>query len=233
MTLAQKHSWSDIRDVIHSRILDATYRPGDKVPRDEDLALELGCARTTVHRAMRALAENGIVERRRKGGTIVSQNPVTRTRLDIPVTRLEIEASGARYAYHMVDCQHRHVPPAVAAVMGLAEREEMMQIMALHLSDGKPFIFEDRWISLKTVPEIVSVDLKRQSANEWLVHNRPYNKCAVQIYAEAVTSDLAEQMHVVNGTALLCLERTTWLNDAPITHVRATTAPGYRLSTTG
>ncbi|TLP48742.1 UTRA domain-containing protein [Cohaesibacter sp. CAU 1516] len=232
MTSDQKHSWSDIRELIHSRILDATYRPGDKLPRDEDLALELGCARTTVHRAMRSLAESGIVERRRKGGTIVCTDPVTRTRLDIPVTRLEVEMSGAVYAYHMVDCRHLLAPGSVTAVMGLVEREVMLNIKALHLSDGKPFIYEDRWISLETVPEILKVDLKRQNANEWLVRNRPYNRCSVQLYAEAALGEIAEQMLVAPGSALLHIERTTWLNDAPITHVRATTAPGYRLSTT-
>ena len=208
-------------------------RPGDKLPRDEDLAIEFGCARTTVHRAMRSLAENGTVERRRKGGTIVSKEPVTRTRLDIPVTRLEIEKSGAFYAYHMVECQHVLSPPTVSAIMGLVEREEMLNIKAVHLADGKPYIYEDRWISLKTVPEILEVDLKRQNANEWLVRNRPYNKCSVQIFAEEADADIAEQMQVKAGTALLNIERTTWLNDAPITYVRATTAPRYRLSTSG
>nr|WP_321444166.1 GntR family transcriptional regulator [uncultured Cohaesibacter sp.] len=231
MSIDHKHSWSDIRELIHSRILDGTYGPGDKLPRDEDLALELGCARTTVHRAMRSLAEGGIVDRRRKGGTIVCTAPVTRTRLDIPVTRLEVEASGAVYGYHMVDCQRLLAPTAVTAVMGLVEREEMLNIRALHLSDGRPFIYEDRWISIKTVPEILNVDLKRQNANEWLVRNRPYNRCSVQLYAEVALGEIAEQMNVVPGAALLNIERTTWLNDAPITQVRATTAPGYRLLT--
>lgn len=232
MTIEQKHSWSDIRELIHSRILDGTYGPGDKLPRDEDLAHELGCARTTVHRAMRSLAEGGVVERRRKGGTIVCKDPVTRTRLDIPVTRLEVEDSGAVYAYHMVKCHTVMAPASVAAVMGLSECEDMLNIRALHLSDDEPFIYEDRWISLKTVPEILDVDLERQNANEWLVRNRPYNRCSVQLYAEAALGEIAEQMRVAPGSALLNIERTTWLNDAPITHVRATTAPGYRLLTT-
>ena len=142
-----------------------------------------------------------------------------------------MEASGAVYAYHMVDYQRLLAPAAVTAVMGLVEREEMLNIRALHLSDGRPFIYEDRWISINTVPEILKVDLKRQNANEWLVRNRPYNRCSVQLYAEAALGQIAEQMYVVPGAALLNIERTTWLNDAPITHVRATTAPGYRLLT--
>ena len=182
---------------------------------------------------MRSLADSGIIERRRKGGTIVRRNPITRAILDIPVTRLEIEQSGSIYGYHMIECRRLLSPVAISAVMELAEREEMLNVKALHLSDGRPYLFEDRWISLETVPEISGVDLKRQSANEWLVYNRPFSRCSVQIFAHQASKEDAAQMLVEKGSALLVLERTTWINDAPITHVQSITAPGYRLSTSG
>jgi GntR family histidine utilization transcriptional repressor len=59
--------------------------------RDEDIALELGCARTTVQRAMQDLSMAGLVERKRKGGTHVRTDPVTRATFDIPITRREVE----------------------------------------------------------------------------------------------------------------------------------------------
>lgn len=71
------------------------YKPGDKLPRDEDIAEELGCARSTVQRAMQDLNDAGIVERKRKSGTQVRPDPVTRATLDIPITRVEVRR-GAR-----------------------------------------------------------------------------------------------------------------------------------------
>ena len=68
MTLDTRLSWTDVRDQVRARILNRTYAPGDRLPRDEDIAQELGCARTTVHRAMQDLALSGLVERKRKGG---------------------------------------------------------------------------------------------------------------------------------------------------------------------
>ena len=41
-------SWTDVRDEIRARILSRTYAPGDKLPRDEDIAIELGCARIPI-----------------------------------------------------------------------------------------------------------------------------------------------------------------------------------------
>ena len=84
MSIGARHSWKDVRNHIRGQILDTTYRPGDKLPRDEDIAKELDCARSTVHRAMRSLAEDGMIERRRKGGTTVNPDPVDADYLENP-----------------------------------------------------------------------------------------------------------------------------------------------------
>ena len=230
MNAAARHSWTDIRDRVHARILDRSYRPGDKLPRDADLADEFGCARSTVHRAMRALADSGIVERRRRGGTTVRADPVFRATLDIPITRIEIESRGDAYSYHLISRQRLHSTPAIDAAFGLARSQAMLHVCALHLANGRPYVFEDRWISLRTVPEIEAVDLARQSANEWLVRNRPFNRCDVRIHAQASDRSDSARMKMPVGSAVLILERTTWINGSPITNVRAVTAPGYCLS---
>ena len=233
MSIGARHSWKDVRNHIRGQILDTTYRPGDKLPRDEDIAKELDCARSTVHRAMRSLAEDGMIERRRKGGTTVNPDPVTRTTLKIPITKIEIESRGHEYRHHLIGAEQLSATPSIAARFGLVEAGSFLKIRALHLADGRPYVFEDRWVSLDTVPEIQDVDLSETSANEWLVLNRPYSRCDVQIYASEAGEDEARFMDAKRGSALLVLERTTWIDDAPITHVRAVHAQGYRIVSGG
>lgn len=229
----QRQSWRDIRDHIHGQILDLTYRPGDKLPRDEDIARTLECARSTVHRAMRSLAEDGLIERRRKGGTTVRRDPVARTTLDIPIARAEVEARGQTYHHHLIGAEKEVAPPSVAARFGPDMAGSLLRIRALHLANGRPFMLEDRWVSLVTVPEMLSVNLGRISANEWLVHNRPFDRCDVQIFADRITDSEAQVMEVQAGGALLVLERMTFIDGAPITFVRVLHAPEYRLTSRG
>lgn len=229
MRTEARQTWRDVRDYIHGQILASKYRPGDKLPRDEDFAQELSCARTTVHRAMQSLVDDGVVERRRKGGTTVRSDPVTRTTLDIPITKVEIEARGHAYHHHLIDVCEDVPPPTVAARFGGADSGAALRIRALHLADGRPYVLEERWIALETVPEIRSVDLGTISANEWLVRNRPYNRCEVQIFADEISDHEVKYLEERPGSALLVLERTTWIDAAPITHVRAIHARGYRL----
>lgn len=228
---ADRQSWKDIRDRIRDQILDRTYAPGDKLPRDADIAEQFGCARTTVQRAMQDLSDTGLIERKRKGGTHVRADPVTRATLDIPITRLEVEESGAVYGYQLIDRQVLPTPREITAKFEQVNSKSMLRVQALHLADHKPHIFEDRWVSTETAPEILDVDLTRESANEWLVRNKPYTRFDLRIYAISANEETARMLATDPGSALLVIERTTWIGSEPITSVRSITIPGYQLLT--
>jgi len=231
LTRKLRLTWKDVRDLMQGRILDSTYAPGDKLPKDEDIANDLGCARSTVQRAMRSLADSGLVERRRKGGTRVRIDPVTRATFDIPIARLEVEKTGAVYGYQLVSLTNAMTPLPVAANFGLSAPTRMLRIEALHLTNQRPYIYEDRWVSTQTVPEIIDVDLEKTSANEWLVRNRPYSRCDIRCYATQANETYARLLDTRHKEALLVVERTTWIGDAPITSVKAVAIPGYQLVT--
>jgi GntR family histidine utilization transcriptional repressor len=231
LTREPRLSWKEVRDQIRAGILDRTYAPGDKLPRDADIAEEIGCARSTVQRAMHDLSDAGLVERKRRGGTHVRTDPVTRATVDIPITRREVERRGSIYGYHLIDQDYAEISREVAGKFEQSEPIQMMRVRALHLADHKPHIFEDRWICTDTVPEILNVDLSRESANEWLVRNKPYTRCDLRFYAISADLKTAENLNIEIGSALLVIERTTWIGTAPITLVKAYTAPGYELLT--
>ena len=160
MKITNRLSWKYVRDEIHHEILSGRYGPGDRLPRDADIANQLNCARSTVQRAMQDLSDIGLVERRRKGGTRVHPEPVTRATLDIPITRHEVEKKGARYGYQLIMQEEMSAPRTVLAAFELTSPVSMLRIEALHLSDNRPYMLEDRWVCLDTVPEIRDVDLK-------------------------------------------------------------------------
>lgn len=230
MIAQPRQSWTDVRDKIRARILNRTYAPGDKLPRDEDIAMEFGCARTTVHRAMQDLSQIGLVERKRKGGTQVRIDPVTRATLDIPITRREVEQRGSKYDYQLISRTIEDAPMTVMARFGIQQPVQMLHVKALHLADNRPYIFEDRWIDRQSCPEILAVDLTRESANEWLVRNKPYSRVDVRFYAMNAKGESARHLSTSAGSALLVIERTTWIAQDPITTVQAVAAPGYQLT---
>ena len=66
MTAGNPKGWGEIRVEVLRRIRERIWPPGELIPSEEALAVEFCCARATVNRALRELAEAGVLERRRK-----------------------------------------------------------------------------------------------------------------------------------------------------------------------
>ena len=103
-------NWQSVQTEVLRRIHARDWKPGDLIPNEADLALEFGCARTTVNRALRAVAESGLLDRRRKAGTRVAVQPVAKATLNIAVIRNEIEVRGQEYGSRLIT-RHEAVPP--------------------------------------------------------------------------------------------------------------------------
>ncbi len=221
--------WEDIRDEVLRRIRARHWAPGAAIPTEEALAQEWGVARATVNRALRELAGEGVLERRRKAGTRVALHPVRKATLDIPVTRREIEARGQRYGYRLLAQALAEPPPAVASRLGLPPGARLLHLECLHFADGRPVLLEDRWLNPEVAPDLP--DFHRISANEWLVAHVPWTTGDIAFSAGNATAAEARLLDLPEGAALFIVERTTWEGDCAVTWVRLAHAPGYRLHT--
>jgi len=227
------NNWQAIQEEVLRRIHAREWKPGDVIPNEADLAREFGCARATVNRALRSLAESGVLERRRKAGTRVALHPVTKATVDVPVIRREVEERGLDHGYERI-ARHDGAPAPLwtAAAMGLARGVPLLHVTGLHRADGAPYVYEDRWINIATVPEAKAQDFRRTSANEWLLTHAPYTHGDIAFTAMAADGEPAEHLEAAPGAPLFVIERTTWDGDRAITAVRLSYAPGHRVRTT-
>ncbi len=223
--------WQGIQDEVRRRIHSREWKPGSSIPNEADLAAEFGCARTTVNRALQALADAGLLERKRKAGTFVTLHPVRKATLDIPIIRHEIESRGQAYGYALLTCAQRQPPSDIRGRMQLRAGASALHVISLHLADGRAYVAEDRWINIKAVPAILDVDLEKQSANEWLVMNAPFTSGGIAFTAAAATSLEADVLGTETCQAVFVVERITWDHETAITSVRLTFSPGYRMQT--
>ena len=91
MVGTKRISYQDIKALALKRIRNKTWPPGSIMPGEVDLAEEFGCARATVNRAMRELADEGFIDRKRKAGTRIKSSPTRHAKFAIPLIRDEIE----------------------------------------------------------------------------------------------------------------------------------------------
>lgn len=223
--------WEDVREEVLRRIRARDWPPGEVIPGEEALAAEFGVARATVNRALRELAEAGLLERRRKAGTRVALLPVRKATLDISIIRQEVEARGEGYAHRVLAQRMEGISLAAAVRMGVPAGASMLFLETLHLAGGRPFAHEVRWLNPDVLPGRVVPDFGAVSANEWLVQNVAYATGDIAFSAEAATAAEAAALGIAAGDPVFVTERVTWTAEAPITFVRLLHGPGYRLRT--
>jgi GntR family histidine utilization transcriptional repressor len=223
--------WETIRAEVLRRIRAREWPPGGLIPGEETLAEEFGVARATVNRALRDLAEAGVIERKKRAGTRVAELPVRRARLDIPVIRLDVLARGLAYSFDLLADRTAPAPVPVTSRLGLPEATPMRYLETLHLAGGRPYVLESRWLNPAILPE-PAPDFARESVNEWLVTHVSLVSGDIAFTAEPATPREAEVMGIPPGTALLVAERTTQGTTGPVTLVRLAHAPGHRVQMT-
>lgn len=218
-----------IREAIRARIVAGEWELGERIPGEVDLAQEYGCSRTTVNRALQALADEGVVERKRKGGTRIRPLPLPMAQIRIPIIRQQVEAGGAQYGHQVISNVIEPAPHPIREIMHLDGASRASHIQTLHLGDGVPFAFEDRWVNLEVVPAFEDADLDQISANEWLIRTIPFSRGEVSVSADGADQPLAKLLQVKVGTALFTMERTTWLDTQSVTTMKLHYHGGYQL----
>jgi len=231
VTELDTNSWQGIKSEVMRRISNRRWLPGDLIPGEVELAEEFGCARATVNRALRELADSGLLDRKRKAGTRVTLNPVRKATVEIPVIRKDVEARGKIYSFDVLDRKDLAPSTALQRQYGLTASAPLLGLWTLHRADGAPFAYEERWINLSVVPEIIEADLETLSANEWLVRNTPLSRGEFTFSAGNATAAESHLLNCPEDTALFIVNRSTWVVDDAITAVRLTYAPGFSMKT--
>jgi GntR family transcriptional regulator, histidine utilization repressor len=222
--------YRQIKTEVFRRIRSGQYGPGELLPGEVELAAEFGCARATVNRAMQELSDDGIIDRKRKGGSRVKIAPLRQVTFEIPVIRAEIEARSGVYAYRLVLSSVEKIPEWLAKKWKSPGKASIRHLQCIHFADGQPFQFENRWINLETVPEAKSADFSVLGPNEWLLAQVPYTNAEIVFSAINADETMAAHLNADLLTPLFLMERTTWLADKAVTYVRLAFSANYRMT---
>lgn len=211
-----------IRHDIEGKIVSGEWPPGFRIPFEHELMEQYGCSRMTVNKVLTALAENGLIVRRRKAGTFVSRpHPhIESVALDIPDIPVEVAQRGHTYGFRQIVRRKRAVRKSIPYEVELGHDGQVLMLQCLHEADGNPFAFEERLISLEAVPDAMTTDFGDTPPGSWLLQHVPWSRAEHRITAINADEKLARHLQVDEGTACLVLERRTWLGSQAITYVK-------------
>lgn len=209
---------------VEAQIRGGHWAPGYRLPTEQELQAQYGCARATVGKALSALADAGLVERRKKAGTIVATPRVHTAVLTIPDIAEVMAARGQVYRFELTRRLVRAADLADNDERALMVSGPMIELAGLHHADDSVFAIERRVVSLAQVPEAETQDFAQQAPGTWLLQHIPWTRARHRISAVSVAGEGARQMGLSDGSPCLRLERWTWRENAGITYVEQTFA---------
>lgn len=215
-----------IRADIEGQILSGAVLPGGKIPSELELMEVYGCSRATVNKALSRLNHAGLVHRRRKVGTVVAKPTNQSMVLDVPDLRTEIAKRGQTYRYDVIDRVIRSAARNNEEEKRLAGKGRLFFVKGVHIADNRPFAFEERLISLATVPTIVKADFTFEPPGSWLLEHIAWTEAENIIGATAASEECAACLAIPVDSSCLLVERRTWRGEEGITQVRQQFAAG-------
>lgn len=211
-----------IRNDLEARIMSGAWPPGHRVPFEHELMETYSCSRMTVNKVLSALADSGLVVRRRRAGSFVARPRVQSAILQIPDLKAEVEKRGERYGYRLLELHKRAASVHDKARLGVGGRATILVLCCRHEAEGQPFAIEDRLINVQAVPDALKQDFSITPPNTWLVGHVPWTEAEHRITACNADKRVAADLGIDLGAACLVIERRTWRNGEPITAVRIT-----------
>lgn len=151
--------YSSIRDDLLAKIKNGTYKEGDVIPSEIELAKSYGVSRPTVRQALQILANDGYVEKRRRRGTIVTKPKVNQGfTLGVRSFEEDMNREGRTVRSTVIIFKRERANEEVAANLELKPREEVYKLVRLRYVDEKPNVFVESYIPVEPYPDFERYD---------------------------------------------------------------------------
>jgi GntR family transcriptional regulator len=210
-----------------------TYQPGEQLPSEKELAVQLGISRSTLREALLNLEQEGVVIRKHGVGTFVA--PGYEHRLESGLERLESIMELAARQEQQTQVSDLEIE-TVRASADLADKlqvtadEELTSIRRVIIVDGKPVAYMADYVvrSILSPAEVSEpfggsvLDLLREK------HGPLIAQALANIVAINADRFLGRKLQVKPGQALLLLEETLYSEQgAPVEFSRNYFVPDF------
>ncbi len=207
--------WFQIAERLRDAIAEGDFKPGDVLPSEARINETFGVSRATSRAALDRLEQEGLITRRSGRGSIVVVPRVDQPAMEMAGFAEDMRRRGLRPSYETRFVGRVRASAEVASAFGLRPGQLVFQSRRLLKADEQPIGFAISWLSpslFRTVKPPTASDLSSGSLYDWLASCCDVRMSGAQEYIEAanVDRDLARDLDVAPGTAILVARRVSW-----------------------
>lgn len=167
MSKVAKHQ--QIATDLLQKIQDGTYPPQTLIPREVDLMATYGVSRPTVRQAIQSLVDQGLLEKRKRRGTLVKQ-----TKIEQAFTQVvkgyndEMHANGLVPQTKVLLLQAETATATVAQNLQLAVGTPVIKLVRLRYANGQPVVLITSYLPVLDAVDLLTVDFTQAALYETL-----------------------------------------------------------------
>ena len=229
-------AYQRIKNAILDNIHSGKWQAGSAITTEMALATEFGVSRMTVNRALKELSEERVLERRQGSGTFVAQQKFNHTFVEVRNIAEDLKSANRDYEAKVVSKR-----AVTASLLGdelrrkfgieettntpdttLDNRSDtpvLYEVKIIHVADGQPIQFEERWVDAKKVPHFIDQDFTVVNTSDYLVAKIPLESGSYTIRALAAPNEVADALQIAPQSPTLVLRRQTYSAGQVVTFV--------------
>lgn len=201
--------YEQVKAFICTKIKNGEWVAGDSVPSESALMHQFGISRMTVNRALRELMTEGVVRRVQGSGTFVAEIDQVSSKLEIRDIQEEIEERGHVHGTEVIFVGTIKANKALSQCFNLPSKSLLFHTIMVHLENGLPLQFEDRFVNPALAPDYLSVDFSKTTPTRHLLDVVPVTSAAYSIEAAMPSEIEARHLKIKTSQACLVMVRTT------------------------
>lgn len=199
---------------LEARIADDTFKVGEAIPSETQLAQQFGLNRNTVRHAIASLAQKGLLERQRGLGTFVK-----RKALLVPVHRLDritsfiddFEINGIELDDRELSKEVIEASQEIAAKLNLREGDSVVRIERLRIADRTPFVLEQQYYDFQAFKGLLDKEIHGSMYRFLVEHfNADLDHSMRTLRAMMPSPEIARRLMISKAIPCMFLESITY-----------------------
>ncbi|MGE0581334.1 MAG: histidine utilization repressor [Steroidobacteraceae bacterium] len=208
--MAPQPIYQTVLQHLLKQISQGRFKPGSRLPSENDLVRQFGISRMTANRVLSLLAADGVVTRIAGVGTFVAEPRVHSHPLQVTSIADEIRARGHAHECRVLKLESTRANAEWAERCDVPAGTRLDHSLLLHLENGTPLQLEDRYVNPKLVRDYLRHDFTRTVPHAILMGAAPIQHAEHTVRAVCPDTALRRLLALGKSEACLLVRRRTW-----------------------
>ncbi|ARU30491.1 GntR family transcriptional regulator [Sulfuriferula sp. AH1] len=207
--------YTQIKEILRTRILDGTYKAHEQMPSESDLIRSFDVSRITVRQALGHLQKEGLIFKIHGKGTYVSQPKAFQNLGKLQGFGEAMASMGYETFSQVVSFKIVPADKIVAKKLHLAENDMVSEIRRVRYLNRAPISLDVSYLPRTIGERLIKEDLAHRDIFLILENDYGYSLGQAELQIEAMLADesLGRLIQLEEGAPVLRIERLTFTTD--------------------